>query len=219
MWANAEDFQWVCPAAGLPRGVFVHEGSVASQHGWVKAAHLHTLVTVTFHSWFFVFVCVRSSSPAVPKDGLKSQAVFDDIRMSYIKELGKAIVKREQNSSQNWQRFYQLTKLLDSMQEVRRRRRGASHTQATSSSETTTWNLAGILFGNLSILLSFVCLQMVGGLLSFCFYTFVNKSLSVEFPEMLAEIISNQLPKFKAGSVKPLLFHQRWLWPVNNTMP
>ncbi|XP_040903395.1 glucocorticoid receptor [Toxotes jaculatrix] len=103
----------------------------------------------------------------VPKDGLKSQAVFDEIRMSYIKELGKAIVKREENSSQNWQRFYQLTKLLDSMHE------------------------------------------MVGGLLSFCFYTFVNKSLSVEFPEMLVEIISNQLPKFKAGSVKPLLFHQR----------
>lgn len=54
----------------------------------------------------------------MPKDGLKSQAVFDDIRMSYIKELGKAIVKREENSSQNWQRFYQLTKLLDSMHEV-----------------------------------------------------------------------------------------------------
>ena len=54
----------------------------------------------------------------MPKDGLKSQAVFDEIRMSYIKELGKAIVKREENSSQNWQRFYQLTKLLDSMHEV-----------------------------------------------------------------------------------------------------
>uniref|UniRef100_A0A4W5K4D9 Nuclear receptor subfamily 3, group C, member 1 (glucocorticoid receptor) n=1 Tax=Hucho hucho TaxID=62062 RepID=A0A4W5K4D9_9TELE len=107
----------------------------------------------------------------VPKDGLKSQAVFDEIRMSYIKELGKAIVKREENSSQNWQRFYQLTKLLDSMHEVH--------------------------------------IRMVGGLLDFCFYTFVNKSLSVEFPEMLAEIISNQLPKFKAGSVKPLLFHQK----------
>ncbi|GAA6084821.1 glucocorticoid receptor [Tachysurus ichikawai] len=51
----------------------------------------------------------------VPKDGLKSQSVFDEIRMSYIKELGKAIVRREENSSQNWQRFYQLTKLLDSM--------------------------------------------------------------------------------------------------------
>ncbi|TRY81305.1 hypothetical protein DNTS_012136 [Danionella cerebrum] len=103
----------------------------------------------------------------VPKDGLKSQSVFDELRMSYIKELGKAIVKREENSSQNWQRFYQLTKLLDSMHE------------------------------------------MVSGLLNFCFYTFVNKSLSVEFPEMLAEIISNQLPKFKAGSVKALLFHQK----------
>uniref|UniRef100_A0A8C1ALG7 Glucocorticoid receptor n=2 Tax=Cyprinus carpio TaxID=7962 RepID=A0A8C1ALG7_CYPCA len=94
----------------------------------------------------------------VPKDGLKSQSVFEELRMSYIKELGKAIVKREENSSKNWQRFYQLTKLLDSMHD------------------------------------------MVGGLLNFCFYTFVNKSLSVEFPEMLAEIISNQLPKFKAGS-------------------
>ncbi|XP_017347885.1 glucocorticoid receptor isoform X1 [Ictalurus punctatus] len=103
----------------------------------------------------------------VPKDGLKSQAVFDEIRLSYIKELGKAIVKRDENSSQNWQRFYQLTKLLDSMQE------------------------------------------MVEGLLNFCFYMFVNKSLSVEFPEMLAEIITNQLPKFKDRSIKPLLFHQK----------
>lgn len=71
----------------------------------------------------FLSRLLTSSFPslAVPKDGLKSQAVFDDIRMSYIKELGKAIVKREENSSQNWQRFYQLTKLLDSMHEVQRR--------------------------------------------------------------------------------------------------
>ncbi|XP_012731654.2 glucocorticoid receptor isoform X1 [Fundulus heteroclitus] len=103
----------------------------------------------------------------VPKEGLKCQAVFDEIRMTYIKELGKAIVKREENTSQNWQRFYQLTKLLDSMQE------------------------------------------MVEGLLQICFYTFVNKTLSVEFPEMLTEIITNQIPKFKDGSVKPLLFHQK----------
>ncbi|XP_067899753.1 glucocorticoid receptor-like isoform X2 [Heterodontus francisci] len=51
----------------------------------------------------------------IPVDGLKSQAMFDEIRTSYIKELGKAIVKKEGSSSQNWQRFYQLTKLLDSM--------------------------------------------------------------------------------------------------------
>lgn len=55
---------------------------------------------------------------AVPKEGLKSQSLFEEIRMTYIKELGKAIVKREGNSSQNWQRFYQLTKLLDSMHDV-----------------------------------------------------------------------------------------------------
>ncbi|TSQ35282.1 Glucocorticoid receptor [Bagarius yarrelli] len=103
----------------------------------------------------------------IPRDGLKSQTVFDEIRISYIKELGKAIIRREENSSQNWQRFFQLTKLLDSMHDL------------------------------------------VGGLMDFCFYTFLNKSLSVEFPEMLAEIISNQLPKIKAGSVKPLLFHQK----------
>lgn len=55
---------------------------------------------------------------SVPKEGLRSQALFEEIRMTYIKELGKAIVKREGNSSQNWQRFYQLTKLLDSMHDV-----------------------------------------------------------------------------------------------------
>ncbi|MED6268319.1 Glucocorticoid receptor [Characodon lateralis] len=112
-------------------------------------------------------VCFCRPQREIPKEGLKSQGVFDEIRMTYIKELGKAIVKREENTSQNWQRFYQLTKLLDSMQE------------------------------------------MVEGLLQICFYTFVNKTLSVEFPEMLTEIITNQIPKFKDGSVKPLLFHQK----------
>nr|XP_020662013.1 glucocorticoid receptor [Pogona vitticeps] len=103
----------------------------------------------------------------IPKEGLRSQALFDEIRMTYIKELGKAIVKREGNSSQNWQRFYQLTKLLDSMHDV------------------------------------------VENLLSFCFQTFLDKSMSIEFPEMLAEIISNQLPKYSNGNIKKLLFHQK----------
>ncbi|KAL7989193.1 hypothetical protein Chor_011859 [Crotalus horridus] len=103
----------------------------------------------------------------IPKEGLRSQALFDEIRMTYIKELGKAIVKREGNSSQNWQRFYQLTKLLDSMHDV------------------------------------------VENLLTFCFQTFLDKSMSIEFPEMLAEIISNQLPKYSNGNIKKLLFHQK----------
>uniref|UniRef100_A0A8B9D6T2 Glucocorticoid receptor n=1 Tax=Anser cygnoides TaxID=8845 RepID=A0A8B9D6T2_ANSCY len=103
----------------------------------------------------------------IPKEGLKSQSLFEEIRMTYIKELGKAIVKREGNSSQNWQRFYQLTKLLDSMHDV------------------------------------------VENLLSFCFQTFLDKSTSIEFPEMLAEIISNQIPKYSNGNIKKLLFHQK----------
>ncbi|XP_060693229.1 progesterone receptor-like [Hemiscyllium ocellatum] len=104
----------------------------------------------------------------IPVDGLKSQAMFDEIRTSYIKELGKAIVKKEGSSSQNWHRFYQLTKLLDSMHDL------------------------------------------VEGLLQFCFYTFVeSKTLSVEFPEMLVEIISNQLPKVMAGMAKQLRFHHK----------
>lgn len=104
---------------------------------------------------------------SVPKEGLKSQELFDEIRMTYIKELGKAIVKREGNSSQNWQRFYQLTKLLDSMHDV------------------------------------------VENLLSYCFQTFLDKTMSIEFPEMLAEIITNQLPKYSNGNIKKLLFHQK----------
>ncbi|XP_069892398.1 glucocorticoid receptor isoform X2 [Dipodomys merriami] len=103
----------------------------------------------------------------VPKEGLKSQELFDEIRMTYIKELGKAIVKREGNSSQNWQRFYQLTKLLDSMHEV------------------------------------------VENLLNYCFQTFLDKTMSIEFPEMLAEIITNQIPKYSNGNIKKLLFHQK----------
>ncbi|XP_052498581.1 glucocorticoid receptor isoform X1 [Budorcas taxicolor] len=104
---------------------------------------------------------------SVPKEGLKSQELFDEIRMTYIKELGKAIVKREGNSSQNWQRFYQLTKLLDSMHDV------------------------------------------VENLLNYCFQTFLDKTMSIEFPEMLAEIITNQIPKYSGGNIKKLLFHQK----------
>lgn len=77
---------------------------------------VHTASASSFPCWHEI---IPRCSSSVPKDGLKSQSVFDEIRMSYIKELGKAIVRREENSSQNWQRFYQLTKLLDSMHDVR----------------------------------------------------------------------------------------------------
>ncbi|PNJ59196.1 NR3C1 isoform 12 [Pongo abelii] len=84
------------------------------KHMLYVSSELHRL-QVSYEEYLCMKTLLLLSS--VPKDGLKSQELFDEIRMTYIKELGKAIVKREGNSSQNWQRFYQLTKLLDSMHE------------------------------------------------------------------------------------------------------
>uniref|UniRef100_A0A2K5DDQ4 Glucocorticoid receptor n=1 Tax=Aotus nancymaae TaxID=37293 RepID=A0A2K5DDQ4_AOTNA len=134
------------------------------KHMLYVSSELHRL-QVSYEEYLCMKTLLLLSS--VPKDGLKSQELFDEIRMTYIKELGKAIVKREGNSSQNWQRFYQLTKLLDSMHEV------------------------------------------VENLLNYCFQTFLDKTMSIEFPEMLAEIITNQLPKYSNGNIKKLLFHQK----------
>ncbi|XP_036096774.1 glucocorticoid receptor isoform X1 [Molossus molossus] len=134
------------------------------KHMLFVSNELHRL-QVSYEEYLCMKTLLLLSS--VPHEGLKSQELFDEIRMTYIKELGKAIVKREGNSSQNWQRFYQLTKLLDSMHEV------------------------------------------AENLLHFCFQTFLDKSMSIEFPEMLAEIITNQLPKFSTGNVKKLMFHQK----------
>ncbi|XP_067848301.1 mineralocorticoid receptor [Heptranchias perlo] len=104
----------------------------------------------------------------IPKDGLKTQASFDEMRANYIKELRRVIARNENNSGQNWQRFYQLTKVLDRMHEL------------------------------------------VSGLLQFCFYTFIeSKALKIEFPDMLVEIINDQLPEVTAGMTKSLLFHKK----------
>nr|XP_036871874.1 glucocorticoid receptor isoform X2 [Manis javanica] len=134
------------------------------KHMLYISSELHRL-QVSYEEYLCMKTLLLLSS--VPKEGLKSQELFDEIRMTYIKELGKAIVKREGNSSQNWQRFYQLTKLLDSMHDV------------------------------------------VENLLNYCFQTFLDKTISVEFPEMLAEIITNQIPKYSTGNIKKLLFHQK----------
>lgn len=55
--------------------------------------------------------------PSVPVEGLKSQKYFDELRLTYINELDRLIKYRmTANCSQ---RFYQLTRLLDSLQMVR----------------------------------------------------------------------------------------------------
>lgn len=121
---------------------------------------------LTFEEYTIMKVLLLLST--IPKDGLKSQAAFEEMRTSYIKELRKMVTKCPNNSGQSWQRFYQLTKLLDSMHDL------------------------------------------VSDLLEFCFYTFrESQALKVEFPAMLVEIISDQLPKVESGNAKPLYFHRK----------
>ncbi|KAB0403735.1 hypothetical protein E2I00_007325 [Balaenoptera physalus] len=52
--------------------------------------------------------------------------------------------------------------------------------------------------------------HLVSDLLEFCFYTFrESQALKVEFPAMLVEIISDQLPKVESGNAKTLYFHRK----------
>ncbi|XP_065586093.1 progesterone receptor isoform X2 [Cyrtonyx montezumae] len=101
------------------------------------------------------FLCMKALLllNTIPLEGLRSQSQFDEMRTSYIRELVKAIGLRQKGVVANSQRFYQLTKLMDSMHD--------------------------------------------------------SRALSVEFPEMMSEVIAAQLPKILAGMVKPLLFHKK----------
>uniref|UniRef100_H3AZ69 Progesterone receptor n=1 Tax=Latimeria chalumnae TaxID=7897 RepID=H3AZ69_LATCH len=117
------------------------------------------------------FLCMKALLllNTIPLEGLKSQSQFDEMRASYIRELAKAIGLREKGVVASSQRFYQLTKLMDSMHDL------------------------------------------VKKLHLFCLDTFIqSRTLSVEFPEMMSEVIAAQLPKILAGMVKPLLFHKNF---------
>ncbi|XP_048400272.1 androgen receptor isoform X3 [Stegostoma tigrinum] len=104
----------------------------------------------------------------IPVEGLKNQKYFDELRLNYIQELDRVISFQGKDTTNNPQRFYQLTKLLDSLQITVRK------------------------------------------LHQFTFDLFVqSQSLSVQFPEMMAEIISAQVPKILAGMAKPLLFNEQ----------
>ncbi|XP_068135320.1 mineralocorticoid receptor isoform X2 [Hyperolius riggenbachi] len=121
---------------------------------------------ITFEEYTIMKVLLLLST--VPKDGLKCQAAFEEMRLNYIKELRRILMKSPHSAGQSWQRYFHLTKLLDTVQDV------------------------------------------VGDLLEFCFYTFrESQALKVEFPAMLVEIISDQLPKVEAGNTKSLYFHRK----------
>ncbi|ELW70076.1 Mineralocorticoid receptor [Tupaia chinensis] len=278
---------------------------------------------------------VFSAPLPFPKDGLKSQAAFEEMRANYIKELRKMVTKCPNNSGQSWQRFYQLTKLLDSMHDAWLRVKGHRGFQPNpgwvgqalwqlaplvavgsgARSPVSSWlpndkggpflGVAGALhhvglavsawpphtlqggpfplqlasayawhellqlqnleqrsrtspssppwaaklafcvavsckqgchvhcgsvrgawygLGTLALLqplwpkdrepqsldINKAQPQLVSDLLEFCFYTFrESQALKVEFPAMLVEIISDQLPKVESGNAKPLYFHRK----------
>ncbi|CAO2636161.1 Progesterone receptor [Lemmus lemmus] len=54
----------------------------------------------------------------IPLEGLRSQSQFEEMRSSYIRELIKAIGLRQKGVVPSSQRFYQLTKLLDSLHDL-----------------------------------------------------------------------------------------------------
>ncbi|XP_077154590.1 progesterone receptor [Ranitomeya variabilis] len=116
------------------------------------------------------FLCMKALLllNTIPLEGLKSQSLFDEMRSNYIRELAKAISIRHKGVVASSQRFYHLTKVMDSMHEL------------------------------------------VKQLHLYCLNTFLqSRTLSVEFPEMMTEVISAQLPKILAGMVKPLVFHKK----------
>ncbi|XP_074160543.1 progesterone receptor [Sminthopsis crassicaudata] len=116
------------------------------------------------------FLCMKALLllNTIPLEGLRNQNQFDEMRSSYIRELIKAIGLRQKGVVASSQRFYQLTRFMDSLHDL------------------------------------------VKQLHLYCLNTFIqSRALSVEFPEMMSEVIAAQLPKILAGMVKPLLFHKK----------
>ncbi|CAB1447355.1 unnamed protein product [Pleuronectes platessa] len=66
------------------------------------------------------FLCMKAIIllNTVPLEGLKSQAVFEDMRQNYIRELTKAIHMRDKGMMASSQRFFHLTKLMDIMHDI-----------------------------------------------------------------------------------------------------
>nr|XP_060611976.1 androgen receptor [Anolis sagrei ordinatus] len=116
------------------------------------------------------FLCMKALLlfSIIPVDGLKNQKFFDELRLNYIKELDRIIACKRKNPTSCSRRFYQLTKLLDSVQPIARE------------------------------------------LHQFTFDLLVKSHMvSVDYPEMMAEIISVQVPKILSGKVKPIYFHSQ----------
>lgn len=94
---------------------------------------LGALTNAPLWAYFPSPFCLHPTS--VPVDGLKNQKFFDELRMNYIKELDRIIACKRKNPASCSRRFYQLTKLLDSVQPVSKQWRVLCHVEAASYSQ------------------------------------------------------------------------------------
>lgn len=114
-WVSRSPTGW--PERGPSRGVVGRSVPVGS-----------ALSASSAFPWLLCSLCSPGSSDCsllifhpVPVDGLKNQKLFDELRMNYIKELDRIIACKRKNPTSCSRRFYQLTKVLDSVHPVRER--------------------------------------------------------------------------------------------------
>ncbi|KAI1234875.1 Androgen receptor, partial [Lamprotornis superbus] len=123
------------------------------------------------------FLCMKALLffSIIPVDGLKNQKLFDELRMNYIKELDRIIACKRKNPTSCSRRFYQLTKVLDSVHPIAK------------------------------------------DLHQFTFDLLIKAHMvSVDYPEMMAEIISVQVPKILSGKLLTVLDRD---WQGSGTTP
>ncbi|KAI1242032.1 hypothetical protein IHE44_0005546 [Lamprotornis superbus] len=110
-----QEIQFVPPMISVLRGI--EPEVVYAGYDNTKPETPSSLLTSLNHLCERQLLCVVKWSKLlpVPLEGLRSQSQFDEMRTSYIRELVKAIGLRQKGVVANSQRFYQLTKLLDSM--------------------------------------------------------------------------------------------------------
>lgn len=99
-----------CSSSALVSTVLCPEHQMTKQTALLYSRSGHAVVTTQSDFAAFLF-------STVPVEGLKSQKYFDELRLTYINELDRLVNYRMTTNCS--QRFYQLTRLLDSLQMVR----------------------------------------------------------------------------------------------------
>ena len=108
----------------LYKKIHFHEKNVKVEYTFIEREIIYKMWVTWLRNIFIagvIFYNITATSClfcTVPLEGLRSQNQFEEMRSSYIRELIKAIGLRQKGVVPSSQRFYQLTKLLDSLHDV-----------------------------------------------------------------------------------------------------